>query len=104
MSEHICICDTCDIPVDCWPRSGVYAMNANQDFTKLCARYRRHIESNWERLFGTPENTARFIIEHCGGDCYACLLPDDAPCFRNFSVEDGDEKNLLEWLGSKAEG
>ena len=103
MSEYICICDTCRIPIDCWPRSGIYAMSADQDFTELCARYRKRVETNFERLFGTPERAAQTIIDGCGGDCYVCIMPDDAPCFMDFGSDEVGEDAMVSWLESEAE-
>lgn len=90
------ICDICITADTCEIR---------RDGRKLCAAYERN--SNYNRLFGTPERAARTMeefeldqISWCRGtDCcekcpyefdrYGCCLPD------GFS--------LLEWLGGDAE-
>ena len=78
-------------------------MSADQDFTKLCAKYRERIETNWERLFGTPERTLQTIVDGCTCDCYACSMPLNAPCFGHYSIRDSDEQKLLEWLNKEAD-
>lgn len=57
-------------------------------------------ESNYEKLFGTPEKTAWTIAEACeeydGGTCGNCLA-QEAHCGL------GDYNALLEWLRGDAE-
>ena len=73
------ICDTCDT-APCFWRS---------DLVVNCSHYMPKSETNYERLFGTPERAARTIadiservnLDGIGGDCDA----------------------LLEWLGGDAE-
>ena len=62
-----------------------------------------HYGTRWHELFGTPERAARTIINGCGGDCIACLLPTDCPCHDSFCADDADYDVLLEWLKGVAE-
>ena len=59
-------------------------------------------ETVYERLFGTPERAAEFFVRNCSCDCYACHLPEDAPCFERFSVYDSDIPKMVEWLEGEA--
>ena len=59
-------------------------------------------KSRWLELFGTPERAARTIIDGCGLDCVACLLPTDCPCHGSFNVDNTDYDALLEWLRGDA--
>ena len=85
------ICDTCKRNNDCLkPIGGVDS----------CRRYVRAKESNYERLFGTPERAARTLFEMCrdsnGGSCAGCpILGSD--------IDDcSDTDALLEWLRGDA--
>ena len=60
-------------------------------------------ETNWERLFGTPERTASFIVRNCCSDCLACHMPQEAPCYGEFYTDEADVPKVLEWLESEAE-
>lgn len=74
-------------------------MNAN-DFGRFAESIRG--ESNYERLFGTPERAARTLIQTsiaCQDfykRCTECPFYDTSICPNNFEEEDYDA--LLEWL------
>lgn len=55
-------------------------------------------ETNWERLFGTPERTAQTIIKTCNetAKCEACPIFYADINALNINCSDYDE--LLEWL------
>ena len=58
-------------------------------------------ESNYERLFGTPERAARMmaLMCECSPECSFCLLKGRAVSICN----NGDRDALLEWLRGDAE-
>lgn len=57
-------------------------------------------ESNYQKLFGTPEKTARTLASICEscmyGDCATCGVPKWADYSKDYDA-------LLEWLRSDAE-
>ncbi len=85
------ICDTCKRSNNCRkPIGGVDS----------CKRYVRAKESNYERLFGTPERAARTIEKACflcdgRVACDDCVLGE----MRGFN---NTEDALLEWLRGDA--
>lgn len=80
------ICDTCSLSKGCRkPIGGVDS----------CRRYVRANESNYERLFGTPERAARTLVDSCNDDYdYGC---GGCPVVR-VNCKCGDYDALLEWL------
>lgn len=54
-------------------------------------------ESNYTRLFGTPERAARTLEKHCDG--YHCII---CPAHHH-NCNDGDYDALLEWLKGEGE-
>lgn len=79
------ICDTC--------RREPCSMRF--DGCKTCDVYEGG-ESNYERLFGTPERAARTLAGiSCNGDCYSCSLYG-AHCTC-------DGASQLEWLRGEGE-
>lgn len=73
------ICDTCSLSKECRkPIGGVDS----------CRRYVRREESNYSRLFGTPERAARMLV--------------DISERLNFDGIGGDYDALLEWLRGDA--
>ena len=82
------ICDTCSLSKGCRkPIGGVDS----------CRRYVRAKESNYQRLFGTPERAAQLISDNCEylDYCGHCLIRA-ANC-------DGKYLTVLEWLRGDAE-
>lgn len=59
-------------------------------------------ETRWQKLFGTPEKVADFIIKNCGWDCYVCPFQGDI-CGKDYSPNSKDRDAILEWLGGDAE-
>lgn len=59
-------------------------------------------ESRYERLFGTPEKMARFIVDSCSCDCVGCVMPTDCPCYDSFECMKEDYDAILEWLRGDA--
>ena len=57
-----------------------------------------HGTTRWERLWGTPQRTAEFFVRNCCCDCYACHVPEDAPCFGSFGADESDVPKLTEWM------
>lgn len=84
------ICDTCMTAGTCEIR---------RDGRKLCTAYERN--TNYNRLFGTPERAARTLAKACG-ECDDNLPCDECPLapIIDFNVY---ELNLLEWLRGDAE-
>ena len=84
------ICDTCSLSKGCRkPIGGVDS----------CRRYVRAKESNYQRLFGTPERAARAIVDSCNDDYdYGC---GGCPVAR-VNCKCGDYDSLLEWLRGDA--
>ena len=86
MSEHFC--DPCARDECQWRGHLVVS----------CPRFVPKPESNYDRLFGTPERAARTlsIMQRCElgliGSCLVCEMHD--ACM----VRDGDYDALLEWL------
>lgn len=89
------ICDTCMTAGACEIR---------RDGRKLCAAYERN--SNYNRLFGTPERAARTLRKNGKSipACYECLvrdecvnLPEESECLMD------DHDALLEWLKGENE-
>lgn len=90
------ICDTCKRE----------HCHAKMDGLKSCD-FHEGGESNYTRLFGTPEKAARTLIvvrEECEdiGTCYPNCPFDDAPACPS-SVEPRDYDVFLEWLSGDAE-
>ena len=79
------ICDTCMTAGTCEIR---------RDGRKLCAAYERN--SNYNRLFGTPERAARTLMDYCGDHHFREGCPADA------EEHDCTYDALLEWLGGDA--
>ena len=91
------ICDTCKRNKEC--RKPMYGMDS-------CRLYLSGKESNYKRLFGTPERTVETLAAimlmsryPCGEngvtDCGDCPL-DGAPCRLNRA--NPSESELVEWL------
>ena len=95
------LCETCRPSGICWPYVGEFA-HEGQEPTDVCGKYRKRVDTNWERLFGTPERTARTIVENCESDCYACIMYD-APCFGRFGLDEEDVPMMLGWLESEVD-
>ena len=57
-------------------------------------------ETNWERLFGTPERAARTLLGSTAL-CRDCVLRDECGGMDDCLMSDYDV--LLEWLGGDAE-
>ena len=89
------ICDTCSLSKGCRkPIGGVDS----------CRRYVRAKESNYQRLFGTPERAAKWLMSNS-----LCYEPDGCERCSDFkqctfsSVRDGFRYDaLLEWLRGDA--
>lgn len=83
------ICDTCK-------RKECYMQHDGDD---SCPLYLKGGQSNYKRLFGTPERAAgtlsRFCTDCFCGDCATCGVPEWA-CYRH------DYDALLEWLRGEA--
>ena len=88
------ICDTCSLSKECRkPIGGVDS----------CRRYVRAKESNYQRLFGTPERAAQTLARMCAigdGSCAGC------PMFKaNLEHCKSDYthlKSIVEWLRGDA--
>ena len=85
------ICDTCKRNNDCRkPIGGI----------ESCRLYVSGKESNYSKLFGTPERAARTIVDSCNDDYdYGC---GGCPVAR-VNCKCGDYDTLLEWLLGDAE-
>ena len=100
MADMVCICDTCRPgKMACWPRGGEWAY-PDQEPTEVCKGYRKWVDTNWERLFGTPERTARTIVDGCLSDCYACMM-EGSPCYGKFNAEEDDIPAIIGWLNEE---
>ncbi len=86
MSDVICaLCETAGCP---W----------RSDTVLGCSHYTPKSETNYERLFGTPERAARIVTDMCD-------LADKCPGCPFFNTPDGvcgDYYALLEWLRGDA--
>lgn len=84
------ICDTCSLSKGC--RKPIGGMES-------CGRYVRCKESNYEKLFGTPERAAKTVSAMCSHGIWSC---DGCPLFdegvEHCESELGDTPSLLEWL------
>ena len=58
-------------------------------------------ESNYTRLFGTPERAARTLCDVVS--CVEAAIDCDACEFSSLCARTGDYDALLEWLGGDAE-
>lgn len=94
------ICGTCDTAWCPW----------RSDMVLDCSHYTPKSETNWERLFGTPERAARTWIEFNGiyrcADCPICHdemgVTCEIPGECAWEDEEGGYDALLEWLGGDA--
>lgn len=55
-------------------------------------------ESNYERLFGTPERAARTLVDNCGKSHFCEGCPADT------GIHDCTYDALLEWLKGASDG
>ena len=87
------ICDTCQRNQDC---------RRPMDGMDSCRLYVSGKESNYERLFGTPERAAQTLANACAKcsdnfPCWECPLSD-------ISGSNVYEPELLEWLRGESDG
>jgi len=80
-------------------------MNAN-DFGRFAESIRD--ESNYEKLFGTPERAARTYLDYFLNGCDGATCGDGCPFFdtsmyMNCALGTDDYDALLEWLRGDAE-
>ena len=69
------------------------------DFCPVCGAAVVDSETNWEKLFGTPERAARTLVDSCNDDYdYGC---GGCPVAR-VNCKCGDYDVLLEWLRGDA--
>ena len=92
MSDGICsTCETAGCP---W----------RSDMVFDCSHYTPKSETNYERLFGTPERTARMLTHNVPSTCDECVLIDICDIGMPATCMADDYDALLEWLrGESAE-
>lgn len=106
MADMVCICDTCRPgKMACWPRGGEWAY-VDQEPTEVCKGYRKRVDTNWERMFGTSEKTAEYFALQCFGSdgdiCGYCPLFDDCDeSLRNSGSYPIVHDAILKWLESE---
>ena len=97
--NHYCICDEC-AHGNCVVKPLYIANGATSE--KACKRYERKRESNWSKLFGTPERAARTLAKlmgKCKGMQHHCADCEFTDCCIQYV---GPNSKLLEWLGGEA--